>query len=100
MKELINWGQVIRKICITILFLILVLTLVVWPFRNIAIYFTNWTLLATLSSAISSLLAVADLDIMKKPGHLAVHHLLYTSSLAFNLATMTLYWTFVHKRNK
>ena len=51
-----------------------------FPFVDLAKYFTNWALLFTTISLFMSISCSQDLDLTKKPLKQAIHHLLFEIS--------------------
>ena len=89
-----------RYICLTGLLGQLVVGVVVMPLVNLIYYFTNWTLIISIISVGMSIRAVNDSENFPKSMHnLALHHLLYTVAIGFNLVTVCVYWTLIHKEN-
>ena len=95
-QGIVSSGQIIRCICLSVLILLILLTMHVWPVINLFVYFTNWTLIVTALSIYSSYQTVTDKDAIKCPSKLAKHHLLYTLSIILNSCTVIVYWTFIH----
>ena len=100
MKNITDSGQMLRYACILACSLNIVLNLLAWPLMNMIYYFTNWTLLLTFYSIYYSSITVCDLEINKKVEKMAIHHLLYTSSIIFNFITVSVYWILIHSEIK
>ena len=78
----------------------LCLGLYAMPWVNLLYYFTNWTLFITIFSIWYSIKAVSlDPNFSKSSKNLAIHHILYTTAIIFNIVTVSVYWTLIHEGN-
>ena len=69
---------------------------ILFPLWSLATYFTNWTMLATLSCLFFSMLCASTKGIEQRKGRLAALHLLTEVAFLLNLVTVTVYWSVIH----
>lgn len=72
------------------------LTAYVAGLRSFMVYFTLWTMLATMISVGLSIVVTGLEDIHVRLGLQAVHHIFYTAAIFMNVVTMMVYWSLIH----
>ena len=93
-----HWKQKVRWILLVILLSILYNATRAGPVVNLTRYFTNWSLLATTSTVLISIILSAnpDWDTDKAINLHALHHLMYTLTMFMNPVVFLMYWSIIH----
>ena len=110
-NDVANFAQWGRLFCMLLVAPCYWTAFLYWPKTEFLIPFTNWTLLVTTFSLVSSYSAANNKDVFKKWVSFkdeetqlksfklqANHHMLYTLSIMMNLITVSVYWTILPER--
>ena len=94
-----NKRQLIRYILLYLQVGLILYTVFIFGPVRLTKYFTNYTLLIQTFSIWLSIKAANDHNFSKDLAAQAMHHFVYTISLIFNFAVVSIYWTLVHEES-
>ena len=100
-KKKFNHKQLVRLLLIITLLGVLMNALRIGPLSNLLVYFTNWSLIATLITCWLGYI-IAGSRILKIDNAInmhALHHVMYTLSMFMNPVVFIMYWGVIHDKH-